>query len=164
MGRMHSTLGGGSAHSTPCSSVRGSAEGKKLARDARRALETLGIRRPPSTRSPEMIPPGPSRPGTGSAQHVAWGGQEGSAAAWVSPSPSCALRAVLPAESPGQRGGGGGDALSCTGIVGTPEGRGEHDRREHVSSPGDPGWDAELDDLLTWTEALGSLPEMSPGY
>lgn len=35
-----------------------------------------------------------------------------------------------------------------------------------ISSPGgDASWDAELEDLLTWTEGLGSVPEigLSPG-
>lgn len=139
-------------HCVECS-ARGSADGKKVARDARRALESLGIRRPPSTRSPEnsiLMSDDGSRPSTAEknrmgvplARHFAERGTPRSPAERGPP------HRATPTAAADHR------------IISSPP-----DCK--VSSPGvgDASWDAELEDLLTWTEGLGSVPEigLSPG-
>jgi hypothetical protein len=133
--------------------VRGSADGKRVARDARKALESLGIRRPPSTRSPEnsiLFSDDGSRPSTSEKNQIG-----------VPPARHFAERGTprSPAEHP-QPHHATPAAAADHRIISTPP-----DCK--VSSPGlgDASWDAELEDLLTWTEGLGSVPEigLSPG-
>jgi hypothetical protein len=137
-------------------------DSRELAREARMALASIGIERPPSTRSAGSTsvsrPSSSLRPidtGRGYMHPHNGNGSRECTPSKLNYSPTSPSRQGLSPNSIAERRHGHGH-----GALYFSHSHGMGHRDDRPKSPDDPHWDAELDELLQWTDALATVPEI----